>query len=73
MNLKAVILPLSPHVSNSHPVISKENLEISKEQGPKSGGLAPPGFVHVWFCLCFLRCSLPKSQIPPETSERFPL
>lgn len=50
MNVKAVILPLSPRVSNSHPVISKENLETSKEPGPKSGGLDPPGFVHGCFC-----------------------
>lgn len=73
MNVKAVILPLSPRVSNSRPVISKENLEISKELGLKLGGLNPLGFLHVWFCLCFLRCSLPRSQILPGTSERFSL
>lgn len=35
MNVKAVILPLSAHVSNSHPAISKENLESLKDRGQR--------------------------------------
>lgn len=35
MNVKAVILPLSAHVSNSHPVISKDNLESLKGWGQR--------------------------------------
>jgi len=50
MNVKAVILPLSPRGSNSRPVISKENLEISKGLRPKPGGPDPPSFVHGCFC-----------------------
>lgn len=57
MNVKAVILPLSAHGSNSHPVISKENLESLKDWGQRqeaSTHLVFPTFgcVYVWVVVC---------------------
>lgn len=58
MNVKAVILPLSAQGSNSHPVISKENLESLKHWGQRqeaSTHLVFPTFgcvYVVWDVVC---------------------